>query len=74
MDKYTVKRSYNELSKKDLIELLERAEGIIADLRHDNQKLFNLKNKQISEIVQLRRQIEALHTFLKETPCQNPNQ
>ena len=74
MDKYTVKRSYNELSKKDLIELLERAEGIIADLRHDNQKLFNLKSKQMSEIVQLRRQIEALRTFLKETPCQNPNQ
>ena len=74
MDKYTVKRSYNELSKKDLIELLERAEGIIADLRHDNQMLFNINSKQISEIVQLRRQIEALRTFLKETPCQNPNQ
>lgn len=74
MDKYTAKLSYNELSKKDLIELLERAEGIIADLRHDNQKLFNMKCRQMSEIVHLRRQVETLRTFLKEKTCQNPNQ
>lgn len=52
--------SYSQLQKEDLIELLEKADGTINDLRRDNEALFKKNMQQTAEIVQYRRQIEAL--------------
>ena len=52
--------SYSQLQKEDLIELLEKADGTINDLRRDNEDLFKKNMQQTAEIVQYRRQIEAL--------------
>lgn len=53
-------KSYSQLQKEDLIELLEKADGTINDLRRDNEDLFKKNMQQTAEIVQYRRQIEAL--------------
>ena len=53
-------KSYSQLQKEDLIELLEKADGTINDLRRDNEALFKKNMQQTAEIVQYRRQIEAL--------------
>lgn len=52
--------SYSQLQKEDLIELLEKADGTINDLRRDNEALFKRNMQQTAEIVLYRRQIEAL--------------
>lgn len=52
--------SYSQLQKEDLIELLEKADGTINDLRRDNEALFKKNMEQTAEIVLYRRQIEAL--------------
>lgn len=52
--------SYSQLQKEDLIELLEKADGKINDLRRDNEALFKRNMQQTAEIVLYRRQIEAL--------------
>ena len=53
-------KSYSQLQKEDLIELLEKADGTINDLRRDNEALFKKNMQQTAEIVLYRRQIEAL--------------
>ena len=53
-------KSYSQLQKEDLIELLEKADGTINDLRRDNEALFKRNMQQTAEIVLYRRQIEAL--------------
>ena len=52
--------SYSQLQKEDLIELLEKADGTINNLRRDNEALFKRNMQQTAEIVLYRRQIEAL--------------
>lgn len=52
--------SYSQLQKEDLIELLEKADGTINDLRRDNEALFKRNMQQTAEIVLYRRKIEAL--------------
>ena len=53
-------KSYSQLQKEDLIELLEKADGTINDLRRDNEALFKKNMQQTAEIVLYRSQIEAL--------------
>lgn len=53
-------KSYSQLQKEDLIELLEKADGTINNLRRDNEALFKRNMQQTAEIVLYRRQIEAL--------------
>lgn len=58
--------SYSQLQKEDLIELLEKADGTINDLRRDNEALFKRNMQQTAEIVLYRRQIEALQESGKD--------
>lgn len=70
-------KSYDKMTKKELIEQIERLEGIIADLRHDNDALFKERCNKMSEIVRLRRQVEALQlcppekNYAKNTKTKN---
>lgn len=58
--------SYSQLQKEDLVELLEKADGTINDLRRDNEALFKRNMQQTAEIVLYRRQIEALQESGKD--------
>lgn len=62
MKQYRENKSYYDLDKSDLIEIVERLEGTVGDLRRDNETLYHANKKQMSEIVRLRRQIEAIQT------------
>lgn len=62
MKQYRENKSYYDLDKSELIEIVERLEGTVGDLRRDNETLYHANKKQMSEIVRLRRQIEAMQT------------
>lgn len=60
-----MKESYERLTKGELIERLKRLEGTVQDLRSDNESLFRTNKRYMSEIVERRRQIEALQIELE---------
>ena len=60
MKDYRASRPYTELDKSELIEIIERLEGTVRDLRYDNGILFKKNKRQMSDIVTLRRKIEAI--------------
>ena len=51
---------FKDMDKNELIEVAERLETTVKDLRKDNEFMFRKDKWQMSEIVRLRRQVEAL--------------